>query len=88
MKPLIVGLISDTHGLLRPEALAALRGSDFIIHAGDIGDPAILSRLAEIAPLTAIRGNNDVERRMRRCRKRAWLESAKRASTCCTTAPN
>jgi uncharacterized protein len=55
----IIGVISDTHSLLRPEALAALRRSDYIIHAGDIGDPAILKRLAEIAPLTAIRGNVD-----------------------------
>ena len=55
----IIGVISDTHGVLRPEALAALRGSDYIIHAGDIGDPAILKKLAEIAPLTAIRGNID-----------------------------
>lgn len=54
-----VGLISDTHGLLRPEALAWLQGSDFLIHAGDIGAPAILEQLAAIAPLTAVRGNND-----------------------------
>jgi len=54
-----VGVISDTHGLLRPEATAFLRGSDFIIHAGDIGDPAILKELAAIAPTTAVRGNND-----------------------------
>jgi putative phosphoesterase len=54
-----IGVISDTHGLLRPEALAALRGSDYIIHAGDIGDAAILKKLAEIAPVTAIRGNVD-----------------------------
>jgi len=54
-----VGVISDTHGLLRPEATAFLRGSDFIIHAGDIGDPAILKDLATIAPTTAVRGNND-----------------------------
>ena len=54
-----VGLISDTHGLLRPEALAALQGSDFIIHAGDIGDPSVLDRLSTIAPVTAVRGNND-----------------------------
>ena len=57
----IIGIISDTHGLLRPEALAALRGSDYIIHAGDIGDPAILKALATIAPVTAIRGNVDRE---------------------------
>ena len=56
---LIIGVISDTHGLLRPEALAVLRGSDYIIHAGDIGDPGILNQLAEIAPVTAIRGNAD-----------------------------
>jgi len=57
--PLTIGLISDTHGLLRPEAVAALRGSDLIVHAGDIGGPEILAALAELAPLTAIRGNND-----------------------------
>ena len=54
-----VGLISDTHGLLRPEALAFLRGSDFIVHAGDIGDAAVLEELRRLAPLTAVRGNND-----------------------------
>ena len=57
----IIGVISDTHGLLRPEALAALHGSDHIIHAGDIGDPVILKTLAEIAPVTAVRGNVDRE---------------------------
>ena len=56
---MIIGVISDTHGLLRPEAFAALQGSEHIIHAGDIGDAAILDRLREIAPLTAIRGNVD-----------------------------
>jgi len=54
-----VGLISDTHGLLRPEAVAFLRGSDFIVHAGDIGNAAVLEELAAIAPVTAVRGNND-----------------------------
>jgi uncharacterized protein len=54
-----IGVISDTHGLLRPEALAALRGSDYILHAGDIGDPAILTQLGKLAPVTAIRGNVD-----------------------------
>jgi predicted phosphodiesterase len=54
-----VGLISDTHGLLRPEAVDALRGSDHIIHGGDIGDAGILEALREIAPVTAVRGNND-----------------------------
>jgi|SRR5215468_1603066 len=56
---LLVGLISDTHGLLRPEALAALRGVDRVVHAGDIGDPDVLARLRAVAPLTAVRGNND-----------------------------
>jgi putative phosphoesterase len=56
-----IGVISDTHGLLRQEALAALQGSDYIIHAGDIGDPAILKKLAAIAPVTAVRGNVDRE---------------------------
>jgi putative phosphoesterase len=54
-----IGLISDTHGLLRPEALAFLEGADRIVHAGDIGDPAIVDALARLAPLTAVRGNND-----------------------------
>jgi uncharacterized protein len=54
-----IGVISDTHGLLRPEALAALRGSHYIIHAGDIGEAAILQQLGELAPVTAIRGNVD-----------------------------
>ena len=54
-----VGLISDTHGLLRPEAVTALVGSDFIVHAGDIGDSSILDQLSKIAPITAVRGNND-----------------------------
>ena len=56
---MLIGVISDTHGLLRPEALVALQGSDRIIHAGDIGDPEILDRLSEIAPVTAVRGNVD-----------------------------
>jgi len=55
----IVGLISDTHGLMRDEALEALAGSDFIIHAGDIGGEEILASLRSIAPVTAVRGNND-----------------------------
>jgi putative phosphoesterase len=54
-----VGVISDTHGLIRPEALDALQGSDLIVHAGDIGDSAVLNSLANIAPVRAIRGNND-----------------------------
>lgn len=58
-KPRKIGLISDTHGLLREEALDALRGSDLIIHAGDIGDPKILEALRQIAPVVAVRGNVD-----------------------------
>lgn len=54
-----IGVISDTHGLLRPEALEALHGSERIIHAGDVGDPEILDQLATIAPVTAVRGNVD-----------------------------
>ena len=54
-----VGVISDTHGLLRAEAVTALRGVDAIVHAGDIGAPDVLDRLSAIAPVTAVRGNND-----------------------------
>ncbi|PPA04327.1 metallophosphoesterase [Pseudomonas sp. MWU12-2312b] len=54
-----VGVISDTHGLLRPEAVAALKGCERIIHAGDIGKPEVLEQLASIAPLHVVRGNND-----------------------------
>ncbi|OAI12118.1 phosphodiesterase [Methylomonas koyamae] len=54
-----LGIISDTHGLLRPQALAALRGCERILHAGDIGKPEVLHALNELAPVTAVRGNND-----------------------------
>ena len=57
--PASIGVISDTHGLLRPEAIDALRGADWIIHAGDVGKELILTQLAAVAPLTAIRGNVD-----------------------------
>ena len=56
---MIVGVISDTHGLLRSEALEALRGSDAIIHAGDVGREEVLRALKQIAPLTVVRGNID-----------------------------
>lgn len=55
----LIGMISDTHGLLRPQAVEALRGVDQILHAGDIGKPEVLDGLRKIAPLIAIRGNND-----------------------------
>jgi putative phosphoesterase len=58
--PMLIGVISDTHGLLRPEAVAALRGVEHILHAGDVGDVAILDALRKVAPVTAIRGNVDV----------------------------
>ena len=61
MTALMVGIISDTHGLLRPQALDALRGSDLIIHAGDVGPPTILDGLSELAPTFAVRGNVDRE---------------------------
>jgi uncharacterized protein len=57
---MLIGVISDTHGLLRPEAVAALAGVEHILHAGDVGDAAILDALRKIAPVTAIRGNIDV----------------------------
>lgn len=63
---MIIGIISDTHGLLRPEAVELLRGSEHIIHAGDIGSPEIIPELRKIAPITAIRGNVDTQ---------AWAQS-------------
>jgi uncharacterized protein len=58
---IVIGVISDTHGLLRPEAIATLRGSEHIIHAGDVGKPEILDQLRAIAPVTAVRGNVDTD---------------------------
>jgi putative phosphoesterase len=62
---MLLGVISDTHGLLRPEAVEALRGAQQVIHAGDVGSPEILKKLATIAPVTAVRGNMD---------KHAWAQ--------------
>jgi uncharacterized protein len=59
LAPMRIGLVSDTHGLLRPQVLAFLRGSDHIVHAGDICDQRVLDTLADLAPLTAVHGNND-----------------------------
>jgi putative phosphoesterase len=64
--PKLIGIISDTHGLLRPQALRALEGSDLIIHAGDVGDPKILDALKALAPVFAVRGNVDTD---------AWAQS-------------
>jgi uncharacterized protein len=61
-----VGLVSDTHGLLRPEARAFLAGCDYIVHGGDVGDAEILDELARMAPLIAVRGNNDTQIRAAR----------------------
>src|SRR5688572_12522056 len=58
---MIVGVISDTHGLLRPEAVDALRGSDLIVHAGDVGAADILAQLRAVAPTVAVRGNVDTQ---------------------------
>ena len=58
-KTTTIGVISDTHGLVRSEAIEALRNSDVILHAGDIGDPKVIEALREIAPVFAVRGNND-----------------------------
>jgi uncharacterized protein len=62
INPKRIGLISDTHGLLREEALRALRASDLIVHAGDVGEPEILEKLKHMAPVVAVRGNVDTER--------------------------
>jgi putative phosphoesterase len=62
----LVGVISDTHGLLRPEAIAALRGCDLIVHAGDVGSPDVLDRLGALAPVRAVRGNVDTQSWARR----------------------
>ena len=61
-----VGVISDTHGLVRPEAFEALKGSELIIHAGDVGGPEVLEELGRVAPVVAVRGNND---------RGAWAEA-------------
>lgn len=70
-----IGLIADTHGLLRPQALAALEGCDHILHAGDIGKPEILDTLRRLAPLTVVRGNNDTEHWAQRIPHDATLRS-------------
>jgi putative phosphoesterase len=69
-----IGVISDTHGLLRPEAVRALRGSALIVHAGDVGAPEVLEALRGIAPVVAVRGNNDHGAWARALRERETVE--------------
>ena len=71
---ILIGVISDTHGLLRPEAMDTLRGSDHILHAGDVGVHGILEQLAAIAPVTAVRGNVDKDAWAKRLPKTEVLE--------------
>lgn len=71
----VIGVVSDTHGLLRPEAVAALEGCDVILHAGDVGDPAILDRLAGLAPVHAVRGNVDRRPPLSSLPATAWVEA-------------
>lgn len=75
--PTRIGLISDTHGELRPQALEALRGSELILHAGDVGKPAILTALRELAPLIAVRGNVDTSDWARTLPETAVAEAGK-----------
>lgn len=75
--PTRIGLISDTHGLLRPEAVEALRGSELILHAGDVGKPEILAALREIAPVIAVRGNVDTADWTRKLPETAVAEADK-----------
>jgi putative phosphoesterase len=74
--PKTIGVISDTHGLLRPEALRALQGSDIIIHAGDVGDPEILATLKTLAPVFAVRGNVDTQEWARSLPETEVIETA------------
>ncbi len=76
-KPFVIGLISDTHGLLRPDATDALQTSDLIIHAGDVGKITILDELNEIAPVIAVRGNMDNESWAYKLKKTEVFESNK-----------
>lgn len=75
--PTQIGLISDTHGLLRPQAIEALRGSELILHAGDVGKPEILTALRELAPVIAVRGNVDTSEWAKTLPETAVAESGK-----------
>lgn len=72
----VIGLISDTHGLLRPEAVEALSGVSLIVHAGDVGRGDVLERLGELAPVVAVRGNNDVTGTVSRLPETPVVEAA------------
>ena len=74
--PILIGVISDTHGLLRPEAVRAMRGSDHIIHAGDVGALGIVDELSALAPVTAVRGNIDRGAAAKKLPENAVLEIA------------
>jgi len=71
---MLIGVISDTHGLLRPEAVQALAGVEAILHAGDVGDAGILEALRKIAPVTAIRGNIDQTGKCAALPETEWVE--------------
>ena len=71
-----LGLISDTHGLFRPEVRALFKGVDYILHAGDIGKPAVLQELQKIAPVTAVTGNLDIAAWFPQCEKNEIIEAA------------
>ena len=85
---MVIGVVSDTHGLLRPETVAALSRVDHILHAGDVGDITILDRLRNLAPITAIRGNVDVEGACALLPPTEVIELGDSRSTCCTMWPN
>ncbi len=76
---MLIGVIADTHGLLRPEAVDALAGVDLVVHAGDVGDAAVLERLRALAPVRAVRGNNDVGRWARALPETDVVEAGGRA---------
>ncbi len=72
-----IGVISDTHGLIRPEAVTALKGSDLLIHAGDVGKPEVLAALQSIGPVIAVRGNNDKGRWARGLRETVAIKAGR-----------
>ena len=82
-----IGVISDTHGLLRPAALEALAGVAHVLHAGDVGEPDVLDALGRIAPVTAVRGNNDRGAWASALPERTTVVPGGARSCCCTTAP-